>query len=601
MTDPKATGRLDDWLYHSGLWVSLGLFFLVLIFANRVDDLLVGLGPAELLTNFAVPFALCWPLAAALGLLSLAFERLAAGTLMNSLYWFVFLTINWWSFKGGLSRYLATVHPEQRTVWAWVSLAVVILACVLLAFKRPGRWGFFLEHCKKWLGGLLVLNLLLLGPILVPGEDISPPVPAEAPNIIWLTFDALTAKRVGTYGFHRDTMPNLTKLAQESYLFENFRTSFTSTQLSLIGLSGGLPLLNERKVESTTKTLFDVLRTQGYPHTAFFSYRSPRIILSNETVLDSRITRSGVNTFPYKLTNRLLAHRHLLWLSGILSEDFEYFWPYTGDYSDSIFWTSNHYPGAPSLQSALEFLKEHPRGAFVWVHLWEPHYPYCPPEELVEHFGPAPDTPAEFIDRPYRPTSEPWVRAMANRYDANVLEGDMMMGKFFDELKKHGLYDTSHILVGSDHGESFENGYIGHSGPAVEEGITHIPILLRPPGGVKPTRIATPANHMDIAPTFLELLGLPPFPEFTGESLVPYLKEPERVSDRVKFSISASAFFGRGGEIALYWKRYKLVYSTRDPDLLLLFDLEADPELKTNLAASRPDLVREIQAKAGLL
>jgi hypothetical protein len=567
--------------------------FLVLDFAKRVDDAFLGLTFAALATNvFVVMLLVAWPLGLFLALLSTAVERAGFGKLVLFSAALVFLTVNLWSIKAGIAAKLVQVIPPHRARAGYAASVLVVVAAGVFCRRSAARLTAIEANRRPILKFLSVSTLLAAGGfLLIPAAPA--PYPSNSPNVILVTFDGMSASHMSLYGYERETTPNIDRLAQESWVFENFRALANTTQPSLVALHGHTPDMVRQR------GLFEILQANGYPHRAFFSYSSPRTPFYRD-IGHHEVTRSGKKSFIYKAASTALPESSLLWLSCLLSEEFATYWPYNSDYDDDIFWKTNHYPGDLSLQSALNYLREHPTGAFVWVHLWEPHYPYWPDPDLVNKFGPVGPVPPEFIHRPYREGQAPWVASLKNRYDQSVLTADRLFGRFLDELKQTGLYDSSFLVVSADHGESLGDGYIGHSGPSLLESITRVPLLIHAPENREPKRIETVAGHLDLAPTLLELLNIPPVPNLPGESLVPYIKHSELRSDRTRKTLSYSAARMPFGPIALYWKNYKVIYESSDPSKVSLFDLSSDPKAAEDIAKVHPDIVATILTQAGV-
>ena len=181
-----------------------------------------------------------------------------------------------------------------------------------------------------------------------------------------------------------------------------------------------------------------------------------------------------------------------------------------------------------------------------------------------------------------------------------VLTADSMFGEFLAELKARGQYDNSYLIVAADHGESLDNGFVGHSGPSVLEDITHVPFIIHPPGNQEQKRINTLGANIDITPTILDLLGIEKLASMMGESLLPYVQDPTKENDRIRFTVSFSAIYGKPGEVALYWKNYKVIYLNHDRYKVKLFDLESDPGATVDISAKRPQIVEKMMKLGGV-
>jgi tetratricopeptide (TPR) repeat protein len=140
--------------------------------------------------------------------------------------------------------------------------------------------------------------------------------------------------------------------------------------------------------------------------------------------------------------------------------------------------------GGVTARLATKWLDERGAGPFLlFVHLYEPHVPYDPPE-------------------PYR-------SRFSHPYDGEIAAADAIVGKLFDDLRARGLYDRSIVIVTSDHGEGLgDHGEDQHSILLYGEAV-RVPLLLKLPGsGLAGRTVDTPAHLVDIAPTVTDLLGL---------------------------------------------------------------------------------------------
>lgn len=388
-------------------------------------------------------------------------------------------------------------------------------------------------------------------------------------------------------GYRQPTSPNLDKLAAESLTFERFHANFNLTKLCLAAMNG------YPTVYPPGPTFIDALANGGYHDRAFISFWPPSFY-GFHGFTTNHVTLSGMDSPLYQLFARVLPEPDIRWLAGLLTEDLPYFCPYTSGYDTDLLWQTNHFPIEYSLKAALDYLKQHRQGAFVWIHLWPPHSPYHPPEDTLGLFGPVPQAIDPFlIHKEYDPSQDEYVAQLKNLYDSTVFDDDRKIGAFIDSLKTEGLFDSSYLIFASDHGESFERGFVGHSSWALLEAITHVPLVIHRPGDKTRIKIQTFAQQLDLAPTLLDMLGLPIPKELPGESLVPYIKNPEKLSQRYKMSVSMRAYLGQGGQLAVYQNVFKLVFlsNTTARDTIRLFNLFNDPDARTDISAQHPELI----------
>lgn len=256
-------------------------------------------------------------------------------------------------------------------------------------------------------------------------------------------------------------------------------------------------------------------------------------------------------------------------------------------------------------EDAKAFLREHGGSRFfLFVNYDAPHEPWDPPAEMRARVPPPPAGPKDPLTRLYL---------------AEVAKDDAAIGELVAEVERLGLRERTVVVVAADHGETLSSAHDGAVGPERTpvrfhhaagnyEETTRVPILLvapglLPEGGVVRARVRT----TDLAPTLNELLGLEPHPRTTGRSLVALARGGQEAGERVVVTE------GRGLRAVMHG-RYRLLVRegparttvrrgkavTTDVEL---YDLEADPGERHDIAPERPDLVAEMRARleAGLV
>jgi arylsulfatase A-like enzyme len=183
-----------------------------------------------------------------------------------------------------------------------------------------------------------------------------------------------------------------------------------------------------------------------------------------------------------------------------------------------------------TFEQANHLLEQSPDGFFLWVHLVTPHHPYLPDPEDRGHFLPANE------GKKFQENSElQWVphyasdqQAQVDRrrllYDEFVSSADRTFGDFIAELEKSGKLNNTTVIVSADHGESFEGGVFRHESPYLTRPTVHIPLIIHTPGQQQGHTVAFTADQTSLAPTILDLAGLPPADWMHGQSLVPWLR-----------------------------------------------------------------------------
>ncbi len=375
------------------------------------------------------------------------------------------------------------------------------------------------------------------------------PHPRGPHPIIIVDVDTLAAKHLGAYGYPRDTSPNIDAFATEAIRFEwafsqapNTPPSQTSILTGLYPSSHGM-VQDEDRVPREVTTLAEAFSALGFVTAAFVDggYMAPAFGLDQ-----------GFDTYL-----------------SFKNQGLEKIGP------EASRWVEDH--------AGENFL--------LLIHTYDVHWPYQPPEPYRSTFtaGLEPPTPGFEPDqrletlrknKPERLAARDLAFARA-RYDGGIRYVDAWFGDFIARLRELSLLERATIVLLSDHGEEFqEHGSVGHD--RLYATVTHIPLLIRLPGGTGARGVSQVVESIDLMPTLLELAGASSPPELQGQSLLPLLRGE---SDRAQVAISESPFFGRRRAIAA--GNYRLLLTERT-DRAELYHFRADPGEQINLAGSRP-------------
>jgi len=165
---------------------------------------------------------------------------------------------------------------------------------------------------------------------------------------------------------------------------------------------------------------------------------------------------------------------------------------------------------------------------------------------------------------------------------------DMQLDRLFQHLKHRRLWDKTIIVVTGDHGQAFyEHGFSAHAGEIYNE-VMKVPLLVRAPENVAgiDERLA---QHADIAPTILHLLGLPTHPSFQGSSLLNPEANPAK-------SVYLVAQTPQAHQVGVVRSHHKLIYDEWR-QRYQLFDLVNDPAEKIDIAQQNQRLTKELAAR----
>ena len=197
--------------------------------------------------------------------------------------------------------------------------------------------------------------------------------------------------------------------------------------------------------------------------------------------------------------------------------------------------------------------------AFLFLHLYEPHKPYAPPDRFAA----------------YAP------------YDGEIAYTDEIVGRLVKYLKAHQLYDRSTIVLLSDHGEGLGDHGEQEHGLFVYDEAIHVPLIIKQEGNSGAgRRIADLVQHIDLVPTILDLVKAPGVGGLRGRSLKPLLEGTGTLTPPAVYSeaLYARYHFGWSELTSLTDERFRYIKAPREE----LYDLARDPHERTNIAAERP-------------
>ena len=324
-------------------------------------------------------------------------------------------------------------------------------------------------------------------------------------NLLLVSLDTLRADHVGGYGYERDTTPRLDDFARQALRFTNvWSTSAYTLPAHLSMLSGQLPSLHgverpeQRRSPLTTPLLAEQLAAEGYATAAF----TGGAMMLPDFGFASGFERYGILDPSITLEAEEVIER----LSPVPGFDRET--------------VARH-----GLQPALDWVDEH-KGEpwFLFVHTYAAHE-FEPPPRFLRDLGldgsiERDEEAMAFLGNQQMP-DERARRYLIDRYDGGVRAADEMVGRLLDHLDDRGLRDDTVILVTSDHGKEIGDRNQVRHGHSLQEEMVHVPLWLSAPG-LKPGVIDSPKSLIDVAPTLIELLGLPPWPSAGGpEALQP--------------------------------------------------------------------------------
>jgi arylsulfatase A-like enzyme/Flp pilus assembly protein TadD len=352
-------------------------------------------------------------------------------------------------------------------------------------------------------------------------------------NILLITIDTLRADKLSCYGSQSPQTPHIDRLAEKgvrfSRAFANTSTTLPSHANILSGATPNYHGVHENLnfvVSQELLTLAEHLKANGYATGAFVGAYP----------LDARFGLSqGFDVYDDKYSR-----------------------------THSVKLASLERKAEEVIESALSWLEGRRSPWFLWIHCWDPHTPYEPPEPFK----------TQYRERPY---------------DGEVAYVDTVLGKLFDHMEENELFDSTFIIFTGDHGESLgQHGEKTH-GYFAYNSSTWIPLIMVLPEAA-PRHVEHYVSHIDIFPTVCDALGIEQPSFLQGKSLLPALRG-KKLRERPIYFESLYPYYSRG------WAPLKgfIVKKTKfiDSPIPELYDLDRDfNELENRLEQKNVDKLR---------
>jgi arylsulfatase A-like enzyme/Tfp pilus assembly protein PilF len=358
-----------------------------------------------------------------------------------------------------------------------------------------------------------------------------------APNVLLITLDTTRADYLGCYGRAHPRTPHMDRLAREGARF--------------LRCSASVPLTLPSHASIMTAT---------YPYVHGARRNATNRVAEGNVTLAEVLSNAGYTTRAV-VAAMVLDHKFGL------AQGF-------GAYRDVVAHTEGdpmeaQRPGDEVCNDAIEILRAAAsQRFFLWVHFYDPHYPY-----VARRPGPA--SPAE-------------------AYEDEIAFVDAQIGRLMQELGNLGLEKRTLVVVVGDHGEGLDQHEEWQHGYFVYETTLHVPMIFWGPRWIPEARvIQAQVRTIDVAPTILALLSQPPLTAAQGVSLTPLLSGDAQDLELSAYSESLEAHSQLGLSPLRSWcvNGWKYILAA-EPQL---YHLVTDPAETKNQITEQPELAARMR------
>jgi choline-sulfatase len=428
------------------------------------------------------------------------------------------------------------------------------------------------------------------------------------PNVLLLMADQLAASWLPAYGHDIVQSPHLDALAAAGVVFDSAYCASPLCAPSRASLlTGRLPsdtgvYDNAAELRASEPTVTHHLRAAGYDTclSGKMHFVGPDQLHGFEQRLTTDVYPADLNWTPdwrVPLTERLPWYHTMesVLAPGVCTASMQM------DYDDEV--------AHRAVRKLRRLARDRSRPFFLCVSFTNPHDPWELRAEYwhrydadaidLPAFGPLPRERADPHSVRLRDMSgiddveldDEQVRRARHGYYAAISYVDERIGEVMRALEETGLRDDTIVLFTADHGEMLGERGLWYKMAFFEQS-ARVPLIVAGPG-LAPARVAEPVSQLDLVPTLLDVCGLDPASGPAGRTLAPALAgEPpapaDVITEYLAEGVSAPAVMLRRG-------RHKYICCDGDPELL--YDLEADPQERVDIAASAPDVCAELRAE----
>lgn len=365
------------------------------------------------------------------------------------------------------------------------------------------------------------------------------------PNIVLIYADALSAEDMFITDYYLETSPNMHTISNN---FSSFSNAYASTTCSVNHfpsiMTGKYPLITDYyeygervREDENWKYLPTILKDLGYRN-YWVNWWLPFGFYNFDAAFDGSLCFTNKEDFlqqtffSYYLT---LNGQHWKFPLITRTKPFKFLnYQTCWDYSKLI----------DFLENKELVLQQSP--FFIYIHYQGVHGIPYPSGDFLGSILPIEDGLISREDQmeyygEYDPSLQPFVDKLRLRYDESILNNDQKLKEMVDAFKRNNLFENSIIIISSDHGQNFNEGFSGHCTPLVSNSEIHIPFFLKLPYQQKGEIINDAISAIDVFPTILDYLNIEYQDEwFDGKSLLEF-----RSSNEDRSIISVRTIFGK--------------------------------------------------------
>lgn len=381
-----------------------------------------------------------------------------------------------------------------------------------------------------------------------------------SPNVIILLVDCLRADHLGSYGYGRNTTPNIDQFSKDAVTFTQAISQATFTKMSIASLFTSL-YAYQHGIYRGAGELMDV--QTGTVTTD--------VLGAEETTLAEVLFQNGFLTAAWLQQGQLSSY------TGFDQGFIDY-----NERQGDIESINNKF-----LKWARKVGKNHK--FFAYIHYLDLHSPYQPKSPYDTLYLSGNQNEGE------KSKKEKRIFIQKALYDGQLTYIDSQIGHLLNELKKAGLYDNTLIIITADHGDAFgEHGFFTHSQAPYEE-LVRVPLIIKFPKSLHAGEvIKNQVRLIDVMPTIIDYLNLETGLKLSGFSLLNYLDNNRALNREVDFpEYAVTEIYNQRHNldvISIRTEEFKYIHFKNKDDEL--YDLKADPSEKNNIIKQKPEVAQ---------